>query len=209
MRPLFLSAALAATLIVPAAHADMVIIQQGHAPAPLMQVLPQGTGFGMAEAFIRDHVANRMPWGAGHVVPQEGIPHAPPILLDDQEESDPIPFAGAWRLTEIMDDEGQPLAVDAALLAETEFTVDVDGPFSAYVGCNRMFGRIEMRDGVITSAEYGMTLMGCIGPIGDLENAMMRVLDSATLVAMGLDMLVLLDGEGDKLAELVPVNGVL
>ena len=51
------------------------------------------------------------------------------------------------------------------------------------------------------SAEYGMTQMGCLGSLGDLENAFMRVLDSASLVAMGPEMLVLLDGEGDKLAE--------
>jgi heat shock protein HslJ len=46
-----------------------------------------------------------------------------------------------------------------------------------------------------------MTFMACLGPAGDLENAFMRVLDSASLVATGHDMLVLLDGEGDKLAE--------
>ena len=203
MRPLtFRAAALAALLAAPAAHADMVIIQQGHFPGPsaFAHPMPQGSAFGMAEAFIRDMAANRFPQAAmlGHPLPDH--PLEPPVLVEDAE-GDPIPFAGGWTLTEIMDDEALPLSFDADLLAVTEFNVDIDGSFSAYAGCNRIFGELTMHDGTISSAEYGMTQMGCLGPLGDLENAFMRVLDSASLVAMGPEMLVLLDGEGDKLAE--------
>lgn len=201
MRPLtFRAAALAALLAAPAANADMVIIQQGHFPGPsaFAQPMPQGSAFGMAEAFIRDMAAERFPQAALLDRPAPDLPLEPPVLV---EEVEPVPFAGGWTLTEIMDDEALPLSFDADLLASTEFNVDLDGSFSAYAGCNRMFGEITMMDGTIASAEYGMTFMACLGPIGDLENAFMRVLDSASLVATGHDMLVLLDGEGDKLAE--------
>jgi len=198
MRSLTLPAVLATVLALPAS-ADMVFIQQG--PAPFALPAPQASAFGMAEAFIRDTVVNRMPWGSAGVVVQQGIPHAPPIPIEDREASEPIPFAGGWQVTEIMDDEGRPLEVDADLLSLSEFNVDLDGAFTAYAGCNRIFGQIEMRNGLVASAEYGMTMMACPGPVGDFERAMMRVLDSASLVAIGPEMLVLLDGEGDKLAE--------
>ncbi len=203
MRPLTLrAAALAALLAAPAAHADMVIIQQGHFPGPsaFAHPMPQGSAFGMAEAFIRDMAANRFPQAAllGH--PDPAHPLMPPVLVEETI-SDPIPFAGGWGLTEIMDDQGVPRSFDADLFAATEFNVDADGSFTAYAGCNRIFGELTMIDGTIASAEYGMTFMACMGPVGDLENAFMRVLDSASLVATGHDMLVLLDGEGDKLAE--------
>ncbi|WP_071674536.1 META domain-containing protein [Nioella nitratireducens] len=201
MRPLSLRAALlVATLAAPAAHADMVIIQSGPMPSAAIPVMPQGSAFGMAEAFIHNTVVPRMQWVSADVIVQPGRPLAPPILLDDTDPDQPISFAGAWRLTEIVDDDGQPLDVDADLLSATEFNVDIDGPFSAYVGCNRMFGEIVMRGGVVASAEYGMTMMACLGPVEDLETAMTRVLDNASLVAMGNDMLVLLDRDGDKLA---------
>jgi len=200
MRPLpFRAAILAACLAAPAAYADMVIIQQGHFPGPsaFAHPMPQGSAFGMAEAFIRDMAANRLPQAD-----LLGQPLAAPVLIDSGDLSDdPIPFAGDWTLTEVMDDQGLPLTFDTDLLAATEFNVDLDGSFSAYVGCNRIFGEVRMMDGTIASAEYGMTMMACFGPSGDLEHALTRVLDSASLVAMGHDMLVLLDGEGDKLAE--------
>lgn len=201
MRPLtFRAAALAALLAAPAAHADMVIIQQGHFPGPsaFAHPMPQGSAFGMAEAFIRDMAAERFPQAALLDRPAPDLPMEPPVLV---EVAEPIPFAGGWTLAEIMDDEANPLVFDPELLAVTEFNVDIDGSFSAYAGCNRIFGELTMYDGTIASAEYGMTQMGCLGPLGDLENAFMRVLDSASLVAMGPEMLVLLDDEGDKLAE--------
>ena len=201
MPPLtFRAAALAALLATPAAHADMVIIQQGHfpGPSPFVQPLPQGSAFGMAEAFIRDMTAERFPQAALLAQPRLERPLLAPI---PGEDSAPIPFAGGWSLTEIMDDEGARLSFDPALLAATEFNVDLDGSFTTYAGCNRMFGELTMMDGTIASAEYGMTFMACLGPVGDLENAFMRVLDSASLAATGHDMLVLLDSEGDKLAE--------
>lgn len=200
MRPLPLRAAvMAAFLAAPAAHADMVIIQQGQFPGPsaFSHPMPQGSAFGMAEAFIRDMAANRFPQ---MVLPD--MPLAPPVLIEtDSPDNLPIPFAGGWTLTEVMDDQGAPLIFDAALLAETEFNVDQDGSFSAYVGCNRIFGELQMQDGTIATAEYGMTMMACFGPVDELERALTRVLDRASLVAMGHGLLVLLDREGDKLAE--------
>lgn len=203
MRPLPLRAViLAALLAAPAAHADMVIIQQGHFPGPsaFAHPMPQGSAFGMAEAFIRDMAANRFPQAVllDHPFPEH--PLFPPVLVEDRA-AHPIPFAGGWNMTEIMDDQGLPLAFDPELLAETEFNVDLDGSFTAYAGCNRIFGELTMMDGTIASAEYAMTTMACMGPVNDLEIAFTRVLDSASLVATGHDMLVLLDGEGDKLAE--------
>lgn len=197
MRPLFPSAALAAILAMSAAHADVVIIRQGQlsGPPPVMQVMPQGSAFAMAEAFIMGNVVSRMP------ADYNGVVIAQPIPVEEPAADEPISFAGAWRLTEIMDDTGAPLDIDPDLLAVTEFNVDINGPFNAYVGCNRMFGELGMSDGMVTSAEYAMTMMACIGPVGELEQAFTHVLDSASLVAQGHDMLILLDGEGDKLAE--------
>lgn len=198
MRPLTLSAALAAALALPA-HADMVLIQQGPMPATLPA--PQVSAFGMAEAFIRDNVATRMPPGTAAAMFHQGVPHAPPVLFEEPRDSDPISFAGAWRLSEILDDTGRPMAFDPSLLAATEFNVDLGGAFSAFAGCNRIFGEVEMLDGVVSSVEYGMTMMACLGPVGELERAMTRLLDSAALVALGPEILVLLDADGDKLAE--------
>jgi heat shock protein HslJ len=216
MRPHFLRAALAAALLAaPAAHADMVIVQQGAFPGPvrLAQPMPapaHGSAFAMAERFILDTVISRAPAPIVISDPRPlplPLPVLPivPIPVEDEVEvddpSDPISFAGSWRLAEIVDDTGAPLSVAAELLAATQFNVDIDGAFYAYAGCNGMFGELRMDDGIVSTADYGMTLMACFGPVSELERAFMGVLDNAALVAQGNGLLILLDDDGDKLAE--------
>ena len=216
MRPHFLRAALAAALLAaPAAHADMVIVQQGSFPGPIrfaqpMPVPSHGSAFAMAERFIQDTVISRAPAPIVISDPRPlplPLPVLPivPIPVEDEVDldtpSDPISFAGSWRLAEIVDDTGAPLSVAAELLAATQFNVDIDGAFYAYAGCNGMFGELRMEDGIVSTAEYGMTLMACFGPVADLERAFMGVLDNAALVAQGNGLLILLDDDGDKLAE--------
>ena len=208
MRPLTLCAVLAATIATSAAQADMVIIQRG--PAAFAPPAPHASSaFGMAEAFIRDTVASRAPSGIGRLVLQDALdavePPVPPVMpIEDIEvfpESDPIPFAGAWRITEIVDRHGDALDLADRAPEAIDLRIAAGGDFSASPGCNLMQGRMTLRDGVVDAGRFFMTQMGCIGPGQDLEMAMMHTLDAAALYAFGQDMLVLLDGEGDKLAE--------
>lgn len=201
MRPLTLCAVLAASLATSAAQADMVLIQRGPAP-----VAPNAASvFGMAEAFIRDTVATRAPSGIGSLVLQEALDeveftHPPAAPIEPPEESDPIPFAGAWRIAEIVDRHGNPLDIADRGPETVDLRIAVGGDFSASPGCNGMQGRMSLREGVVDSGPFFMTQMGCIGPGHDIEMAMMHTLDSAALYAFGQDMLVFLDDEGDKLA---------
>ena len=188
-----LSAALvASSLLGTAAQADITIIQSGPIPghsAFAPQLNMQGSGFGIASAFIRDMAASRLP---GFEIPEMDAIVAPPV--------DPIAFAGRWSLIEIFDANAGPLHFPEALIDEAELEVGTDGGFNASAGCNSIFGQIEQEAGLVEIGEVMATRMACDAPTMRLERALTRSLSDAALFAHGLDRLVFLSDDGQPLA---------
>lgn len=204
MRPLFPSAALAALLAMSAAHADVVIIQQGPvALAPALHVPAQGSAFAMAERFIQDAVVPRFPAPIriGDAAPE--LPLLPPVLIPVEDDlppvSDPIPFVGEWAVVAIHDSAHGPLDFGDDLLARVSFSIDADGRFGGSAGCNGYFGNMLLSDGVLSSDGMGMTMMLCPEDQMDLERAFSGAVGSAVFFAHGQDRLFFLDAEGNLL----------
>lgn len=203
------AAVMAATLLGTVAHADITIIQTGPSgamPDIQMPAMPNvqlpghirppaqmhGDGFGIASAFIRDMMADRMP---GFDIDAMGAIDAAPII----EPPAPISFAGHWDLLEIFDVNAMPLAFSEELLSRAEFTVDAEGSFHASVGCNSIFGHLEEDVGTLETGEIMATLMACAEPVQSMERALTRSLSDAALFAHGHDRLVFLSVDGRPL----------
>jgi len=197
------AATIAATLLGTVAHADITIIQSGPSGAmpdiqmPAMpnmrmsgHIQPLGDGFGIASAFIRDMMADRMP---GFDI--DGAIEAAPII----EPPVPVSFAGDWDLLEIYGAGSVPLVFSDELLARAEFSVDVEGNFNASVGCNSIFGHLEEDAGTVETGEIMATLMACSEPVQGMERALTRSLSEAALFAHGRDRLVFLSVDGEPL----------
>jgi META domain-containing protein len=196
-----LSAALvAASLLGTAVQADITIIQSGPMPgasALAPQLSMQGSGFGIASAFIRDMAAARMP---GFVIPEMDTMDAidaPPIIAPP---ADPIAFAGRWSLIEIFDANAGTLRFPDILVADAGLNIAPEGEFNASAGCNSIFGRMEQNEGMVEIGEVMATLMACDEPTMRLERALIDSLSDAALFANGYDRLVFLDAEGRPLA---------
>jgi heat shock protein HslJ len=195
-----LSAALvAASLLGTVVQADVTIIQSGPMPgtstfAPQLNM--QGSGFGIASAFIRDMAAARMP---GFVIPEMDTMDAidaPPIIAPP---ADPIAFAGRWSLIEIFDANAGTLRFPDVLIAEAGLDIAPEGGFNATAGCNSIFGQMEQDAGMVETGEVMATLMACDEPTMRLERALIGSLSDAALFANGHDRLVFLSVDGRPL----------
>ena len=201
MRPLPLrAAALAVLLAAPAAHADMVIIQQGHfpGPSPFVHHMPQGSAFGMAEAFIRDMAAERFPQAAllDNLHPEQ--PRFPPVLIEEAV-GDPITFSGEWSLIEVRGLNGDMLVLPQDRIETTQFIIDEMGLFDASAGCNPISGVAALDDGLLSiEAELEHQMMCFVGM--EFEYPLEVALNATAFFAQGPETLVLLDAEGNKLA---------
>jgi len=191
------AALVAASLLGTAAQADVTIIQSG--PLPGHTALPpqfsmQGSGFGIASAFIRDMAASRMP---GFEIPDMDAIEAPPIIAPP---ADPIAFAGRWSLIEIFDANAGTLRFPDTPTLDASLNITDQGGFNASAGCNTIFGQMEQEAGLVEIGEVMATLMACDEPTMRLERALTRSLTDAALFAHGHDRLVFLSVDGRPLA---------
>lgn len=192
--------AVMATLLASAlpALAQVSIVQSGRVPN--LSQMPQADAFGDTAGFIRDMAASRMPAmlpAIDGAVPAVGLGPAPATPPAPQ----PIPFAGEWRMNEVHMPDASIRLIDAEEIIQVRFEIAEDGVFTANAGCNDVFGEMALHDGHIRTPEIATTLRLCV--IGDamLEHATAHALSHAAFYAYAPGMLVLLDAEGDKLAE--------
>ncbi len=196
-----LAAAIAATLAASAAQADMFIVQQGPTGSfsgyvPSLPSGAPGSGFDMATGFIADMAATRMP-GFHHDLL---VPAAPAGLVPDADTAyDEISFAGDWQMVEAPGMTVEDLVISD--LPNATFSIDAMGEFTGYAGCNRIFGTLNQQGGALVEPMVAMTQMACPGLVGNQERALTQALQDAAMFAHAGDILVLLDAEGDKLAE--------
>ncbi len=197
----FSVALVAATLLAPAAFADVTIIQSGPMPGvnpfaghSAFNQQMSGSGFGVASAFIQNMVDSRMPTMSGVVADAiDADPIAAPI-------PEPIGFVGSWDLVTLYDTHASRFEFSEEMLAHAEFGIEADGRFNASAGCNSIFGTMAQTGGIVETGEIMATLMMCDEPGMSLERALIQSLSNASLFAHGHDRLVFLDSDGNPLA---------
>jgi heat shock protein HslJ len=97
----------------------------------------------------------------------------------------------AWRVVSI--DGVAPVAGRAPTIAFGPVNVSGSG------GCNTYGGPYRYEAGSIQFGDLAMTAMGCIGPIGPMEAAFMKVLSTATSASVDSQAQLVLDGPAGKL----------
>jgi heat shock protein HslJ len=100
----------------------------------------------------------------------------------------PEGIEGAWQAVTVA---GQPVVAGhepTATFRETEVT--------GTTGCNSYGGSYTYTDGKITIGEMRMTMMACIGPIGEVEGRFTHAMDGATTATTDADGRLILDGTG-------------
>ena len=99
-----------------------------------------------------------------------------------------------WTLTGILSGSGETGAV-SSIPADVTATVTFDaGVLSADVGCNRIHGSYTVGAERIVVSGLTSTKMACPGPRGDVEAALISVLDGAVVFSIDGDQLSLVNG---------------
>ena len=104
----------------------------------------------------------------------------------------PEGIEGTWQAVTVA---GQPVIVGHEPTATFRGT-EVSGT----TGCNAYGGSYTYEDGKITIGELRMTLMACIGPIGDVEGRFTRAMSGATTATTDASGRLMLDRPGGPIA---------
>jgi heat shock protein HslJ len=99
-----------------------------------------------------------------------------------------VGLQGEWQAMTVA---GQPVVAGhepTATFGGTEVT--------GTTGCNSYGGSYTYADGKISFGPLRMTMMACIGPIGDVEARFTQALDGATTATIGADGRLTVDGTG-------------
>lgn len=102
------------------------------------------------------------------------------ITLLDREVADPdLPLAGTtWTVVSVISGEAVS-SVPAGVTATLAF--QADGRVTLKTGCNSGGGRFSSTADELRFSNLMMTLMGCDGPRGEMEGAVLRVLQAETV----------------------------
>ena len=77
---------------------------------------------------------------------------------------------------------------------------------SGTTGCNSYGGSYTYLDGRIVIGEMRMTLMACIGPIGDVESRFTQAMSEATAAAVDVEGRLVIEGSSGSVV-FVPTTG--
>jgi heat shock protein HslJ len=97
----------------------------------------------------------------------------------------------AWRAVSV---DGQPPIEGSE--GTIEFSED---RLYGTTGCNRYFGGYTLTGETLSLTPVGMTMMACDGPVGDLENVFVRVINAADRLTIDADGHLVVSGAGGAL----------
>jgi heat shock protein HslJ len=104
------------------------------------------------------------------------------VFSEQQPPSDEPLDSTTWQLDGIVKGagaQGSVSSVPVGIAATVQF--DESGRVSMYAGCNRMNGQYTDNGDSITVKAMGSTLMLCTGPKGEVEDAMLGVLNEGSV----------------------------
>jgi heat shock protein HslJ len=102
----------------------------------------------------------------------------------------------SWGLVSFADGDGQTVEVPDGVTATALFS---DGSVSGSGGCNRFSGPYELDGDALSVGPVASTLMACIGPQSEVEQAYFLALDATAAFRTDASSLTLLDEAGDAL----------
>jgi heat shock protein HslJ len=117
------------------------------------------------------------------------------LTLTDREVADPDrPLVGTpWRVDSLISGE---MVSSVPAGAEASMTFGEDGTVQVSPGCNRGSGSYTEGEGTVTVGPLALTRMACEGPRGELERAVLEVLEAGVLqVALTAASLTLTAGD--------------
>ena len=94
----------------------------------------------------------------------------------------------AWRAVSV---DGQPPIEGSEATAAF-----AEGRIYGTTGCNRYFAGYTLEEGRLSLTPVGMTMMACDGPIGDLEQVFVRVLNAAESAVIDAEGRLVIGGQG-------------
>lgn len=104
-----------------------------------------------------------------------------------------------WRVDTLI--TGQSAMTSAALgQVRPTLTIDADQSVTGWTGCNTFYGRAEVAEPTVTFGPVHLAGPPCSGEPGDIERAIVGVLDGPVQVAIDADRLTLSGAKGDGLA---------
>lgn len=88
-----------------------------------------------------------------------------------------VPLEGTtWALTRIEETDGDSVGI-LGVPAKVEATLVIEGDqISVESGCNTGSGKVTVVDDMLELRDVGFTLMGCLGPEGEVESGVLQVL---------------------------------
>ncbi len=116
------------------------------------------------------------------------------ITLLDRKIADPDrPLVGTlWRVETLISNDAASSTPGGA---EATLTFNEDGTVAVATGCNRGRGTFEQGEGTITISAVALTRMACQDERGELEQAVLKVIETPGLTAtIEADSLTLTDG---------------
>jgi heat shock protein HslJ len=124
--------------------------------------------------------------GACAAAPESGGSPAKPAAT----VATPAPSLAGTRWKGVIDS-----SVDSAATPWLEFA---EGRVSGFSGCNMLNGAWKSEGGQVRFGPLAMTKRGCMGPAGDIEQRVMRVLNDQGRVARDGNKLVITNPNGDR-----------
>ncbi len=120
----------------------------------------------------------------------------------DPSASTPDLAGSTWNLTAYADTAGEQTPAVADAVAPLTFAED--GTVAGSTGCNRFVGTYTQDGSAVSIALGPVTLMACIGPVGDQEKAVLDALPKVAAATPAGSNLQLADAEGALLMVYTP-----
>lgn len=119
------------------------------------------------------------------------------VTMQDKKVVDPDrPLAGtAWQVQSLVSPDA--VSTSAALeQSKPTLTIATDGTTTGSTGCNRFNGQAQITGTTIEFGPLATTKMACVGDVGEVEQAVLRVLDGKVQSAIDADQLRLTRDDG-------------
>ncbi|WP_458315618.1 META domain-containing protein [Mycolicibacterium brisbanense] len=119
------------------------------------------------------------------------------VTLKDRKVVDPDrPLTGTtWQVQSVVSPDA--VSTSAALeRSRPTLTIATDGAVTGSTGCNRFTGHAQINGSTIEFGPLATTEMACVGEIGDVEHAVLRVLSNTVRSAIDADQLRLTRDDG-------------
>lgn len=155
--------------------------------------------FGDADAWMGRFLEARPAWSLSADTLTLTTDAATVTLRDKAVVHPDRPLVGtSWRVDSLV--SGQAVMTSVALeQSRPGLTIRADQSVTGWTGCNTFYGRADVLDDTITFGPMNVSGPVCAGEVGEIEQAVRRVLDGPVEAIVDADRLTLSGAKGDGL----------